>query len=739
MRTFITTAILQTVLVTTVTGQATPQLTASGPNITVQTGSGGYFTLNGDTIATEAVVTNGLNNLGDDAAITSAMVSTLQADYSNSMASITALQTNVQQCTESGQLYNAALGSCVAPTPNSSLWATADRVNSTEGQIDLIETVLQRLGEQLQGTGGNHTFCSICSVNKYVRNFCSVDNQTDCADCDPTSWSRGGYAEQCLPCSTQVTNCETARCSGATGAICSECLAVVEGGAAYVVNATTNQCQLCGSTTYRSAANTCTACPKDNSCATATCQADSVVTQLSGVPSVSSVYTPALNGITMAQYLARYNDGVTGFNPLGIHTGTNRGAGELVNPFLQVNYTLPDGNNPIGSINRFVFYNRPGNCGFRSLNRGTGCGRNLATNNGAIFGVSDTALVAPTSNAVTSTFPTAFCSSLVTTNCICGQITSYIATSNGIGPYVIQCPAGVTGKYAFIGLNGTERMLNFGELEIWGSYSQYRPKPSTCTQACVMDGCLDGQASCSGDLSTATCSTNGCTTDVVASTAYYYDNGQCVTCAANTYLSDVARGTCTACPGGCACQKNSSVLGGTATHGPNQWRQLVASRARDTNPLTYSETGTATNPWFQLNMTGSFTIASVDITNRPDRCGSRLYNPGNNTVPQCLFDIPVAGSQYDRDYNSSIQGATVKVSNTPCNTTVTAAGVAQICPGTVCGRITRPSTTGRVQSVTCPAGTTGTYVNVQLPGARRILQIADLKVNQDTTTPASCT
>jgi hypothetical protein len=48
-------------------------------------------------------------------------------------------------------------------------------------------------------------------------------------------------------------------------------------------------------------------------------------------------------------------------------------------------------------------------------------------------------------------------------------IIRYNDSNNGIGPYNINCN-GASGRYVYVFLPGTNRILNFAELEIWGMY-----------------------------------------------------------------------------------------------------------------------------------------------------------------------------------------------------------------------------------------------------------------------------
>lgn len=281
---------------------------------------------------------------------------------------------------------------------------------------------------------------------------------------------------------------------------------------------------------------------------------------------------------------------------------------------------------------------------------------------------------------------------------------------------------------AQIVLPGTGRMLNFAEMEIWGTYTPVTPAYSFCAVGCTAANCLAGNARCSGGLSTAVCTAGGCSTAILNGVAFGYNSAtqQCVACSNTQYRT--AAGVCQSCPGSCggrACQvQNSAITAGTTSQAPGTYNRKGANLARDTSPATYSETRAGPNPWWQINMGSTVRVANVQIRNRPDTCGGRLIN-GNTG---CSFGIVAPGSANDREFSLPTQGATIRVSTTPCVS-------GQPCPGTVCGRITRPSTTGWDYAVTCATPISGSYVSIQLPGTRRIVQLANVIVNQDTASP----
>ena len=125
----------------------------------------------------------------------------------------------------------------------------------------------------------------------------------------------------------------------------------------------------------------------------------------------------------------------------------------------------------------------------------------------------------------------------------------------------------------------------------------------------------------------------------------------------------------------------------------------------------------------RLSLIFSRTVSG--ITRIQGTCGARLIQDNN----RCSFGIVPPGSANDRDFSDvNTEGATIKISTTPCVS-------GQICPGTVCGRITRPSTTGYDYTVTCASPITGTYLSIQLPGTGRILQLANVQINVDANSP----
>mmetsp|Transcript_139772 Transcript_139772/g.197947 ORF Transcript_139772/g.197947 Transcript_139772/m.197947 type:complete len:724 (-) Transcript_139772:126-2297(-) len=714
--------ITATVWCVAIASAQTPAISRSGVNLNVQTGPGGSLQINGVQAATTASVSNAIATVGANVDVLSQTASSMTADISAGLSIISSFQVATQQCVENGQLYDSTRNQCASPRPAANQYATEARMVAAEQDIDAIEN-------QLNQTGGSHSFCSICPAQQYVSSPCSATDGTQCSPCAAGTYSRGGYAENCIRCADSVNLCEYATCTTANNANCQRCSARVELQAAYILSGP-NSCTRCPQYTYRNSNTTCAACPKDATCAAATCQANSGLTKLTGQASMSSVYPPVLNGgITLGQYLGRWNDGIYGYNPIGPHSGVSATNGDMTNPWLQVD--LGQGTTILG-IDRMVLYNRDGTWGCRLFAAQSGACPGVpgqtarvwnGPNEGAIMGVSDSPLTTSTSNF----YPNP-CTNPGDRNCRCGMITRYNRTGNGMGPYTVPCN-GAVGRYAWIVLPGNNRILNFGEMEIWGRYSTTTPAYSFCTVPCTAPNCRSGMARCSGGISTAVCTPGGCDSTVNNGIAYGYNSAtqQCQQCNTNTQYRN-AQGTCQNCPGSCngqPCQvTNSAITGGVTNHGPGQWRNQASGLARDTDVSTYSETATTNNPMWQLNMGSTINVASVQIWNRPGACGARLFQ-GNNG---CNFGIVPPGSANDRAFDGPTEGATIRVSNTPCT-------AGQTCPGTLCGRITRPSTTGLSYLVNCTAGTSGSYVTVQLPGNGRILQLGNVIVNQVTTLP----
>ena len=316
------------------------------------------------------------------------------------------------------------------------------------------------------------------------------------------------------------------------------CRPDAQDGQAYVLNQTSGTCYLCPAGTYKSGPSTCSVCGKDSSCAVASCQVNgNGLQRLAGQGSFSSIYAPWLNSRTIDDINSRWGDGVYSFGNFQPHSGTS--TADRNNPWVQVDlgqYTQLTG------IQNIMFWNRQGRWGCRTLGQNNGgiCNAVLGNvgrqwtgaNEGAIFGVSDSPLNLAQTSTTSYSWPTTMCSSSVQTNCVCGRMTTYNNTNGGRGPTTISC-SGARGRYVYMGLPGVNRMLNFAELEIWGTYAAGSPQISTCVTGCSTPGCQDGMATCTGDLSTAQCPANGCIDTVSNNRALVPNNGQCTLCATN--------------------------------------------------------------------------------------------------------------------------------------------------------------------------------------------------------------
>jgi hypothetical protein len=155
-------------------------------------------------------------------------------------------------------------------------------------------------------------------------------------------------------------------------------------------------------------------------------------------------------------------------------------------------------------------------------------------------------------------------------------------------------------------------------------YASGSPAYSQCTTACRLAACDVGNARCSGDLTTATCTSGGCITTVRNGQAYGFNSAtsQCDQCTTSQYRN--SGGSCQTCPSSCGgqpCQVvDSTITGFTPTQAPGTWATNTALVAVDTNTATsWSETTTGANPWWEAPLGSSRTITSVLITNRPVR------------------------------------------------------------------------------------------------------------------------
>jgi hypothetical protein len=148
----------------------------------------------------------------------------------------------------------------------------------------------------------------------------------------------------------------------------------------------------------------------------------------------------------------------------------------------------------------------------------------------------------------------------------------------------------------------------------------------------------------------------------------------------------------------------------------------VASLGMDDNESTFQHTaggGGEKNPWFQIVLSSSTHVSSVEVRGRTGGCANRLFYGNSNDV--CESSNP-SGNYNDE----TSQGATIRVSNSPCS--------GDNCPGTICGRITQ-SNSAQAYTITCPTGTTGQYVIILLPGNNRMLGIKEMDIFEITNPP----
>eukprot|EP00041_Stephanoeca_diplocostata_P012097 m.201916 g.201916 ORF g.201916 m.201916 type:complete len:726 (+) comp18807_c0_seq5:167-2344(+) len=694
-------------------------IAASGNQVTINVPSGGQVNIQYGQDPAIAVATN-----DDVVSATALLMDEMQAIINNvtilqnQNAELMTYKRNSLACAVNGLLYSESSATCVAPMPNVSSFATATRMTNAENDIIAIETALN-------GTNGTHSFCQICPQNHYVSTPCHDGSNTVCSPCPNGQWSLGGFTPTCTSCAEQVENCGFALCQSSSDAVCQFCSQDVVLGTAYVL-AGQNNCTACGPYTYRSDNTTCTPCPKDSSCAAATCQANtgSPYTEAAGVPSIKSFYNLGVMR-TQAQYqalLAQYSDEVTVGS--AIHGGTT--GTDLINPWFQVDL----GQNVQFSINNLAFWNRDDywRCRLFAQNGGV-CGGVQAdtsrvwngTNEGAVFGVSDS----PISTFAATARDLPMCTSAVQANCKCAYLTQYNPSSR---LYTINCND-ATGRYVFLVLPGVNRMMNFAEFKIMGNYAVTSPTVSTCVEDCMVSSCEAGQASCPATPGTAAaqCAAGGCISTVTGGVGYgFVTGGTCSVCTTSQYVN--SNGVCQACPASCgggACQADSVVTGGTATQSSTYAAQYSADVARrDTTSFTHTQGNN--NAWWQLQLDATEYVKSVVVTLRRDACGARSlqstngcsFNPGN--VPY--------GNQFDRDYNATNEGTVVRVASAACT-------AGQICPGTICGSIFRPQNGNpyATYTVTCPSPIQGNFVSVQVPGNNRLQQLNQVVVNRDVT------
>jgi hypothetical protein len=149
-----------------------------------------------------------------------------------------------------------------------------------------------------------------------------------------------------------------------------------------------------------------------------------------------------------------------------------------------------------------------------------------------------------------------------------------------------------------------------------------------------------------------------------------------------------------------------------ATHS-SQYSSWDASRGMDDNESTMQHTVGGRgekSPWFQIALNSRTYVSSVAIRARTGGCASRLFSGSG-----CTSSNP--SGNYN---NEATQGATIRVSDSPCS--------GDNCPGTICGRITKSTGSAQAYAITCPKGTQGKYVSIQLPGNNRVLHIKEMDI-----------
>eukprot|EP00041_Stephanoeca_diplocostata_P021782 m.513972 g.513972 ORF g.513972 m.513972 type:complete len:755 (+) comp21911_c1_seq3:85-2349(+) len=700
--------------------QISPAISAVGNTVTITVPTGGQVTLtvgSSDpvTIATSDDVNSATSLLMDEILALKNNFTIVQQQNSQLLQ----FQTDVLACAAIGQLYDATTSACVYPRPSVAAYATAQRMTNAEADIDQIE-------QALNGTNGTHLYCNLCPRNQYVSTACNHQNNTVCSPCPAGQYSLGGFAESCMSCADEVPNCGFATCTSTADVSCQYCSTEVTLGNAYILTGPNNCTTTCPAYTYRNSTTSCASCSKAGTCAAAQCQANSGSVIVTGKPSISTFYQLGVLR-PVEPLLAAYSDGVS--TGTAIHSA-NELDSEKINPWFQVDV----GQNVQVSFDRLVYWNRNGPAGCRAFEQDAGSGCTVTvlrdtdrvwngTNQGTKFGISDT----PVSSLVSTSLPTQMCTARGQRNCLCAYLTTYNPSSNR---YDFNCN-GATGRYVYVILPGTNRVLNFAELSIYGTYAPTSPTLSTCVAPCVVSGCQPGQQTCPATpMTPGTCAASGCSRTVVAGSGgygYVPSTQQCSVCTASQYLN--ANGRCTGCPARCAsgpCQADSIVTGGTATqsssYSPTQYAATVARTPGNVNGFTHTVGGGQANPWWQLQLDASESVSSVVVALRRGPCGARSFQSNR----ACNFNpanVPAGvNNQFDRDFNASDEGAIVRVATAPC-----VAG--EICPGTICGLIFRPQTGGTTvasYTITCPSPIQGTYVSVQLPGASRVLSLSQV-------------
>lgn len=692
--------------------QNVPAIEASGNSLVFNVPRGGNLRVRYDDSDTI------LYSDGDDPAELAQSVQLLQTTVNTmaaSIAQLTVFKEGAERCGSEGRLYDADTRACLDAS-GSDVTSLVERLDAVEDNIDAVE-------QSLNGTDGSHSFCAICSTNQYAAVPCNDEHQTICQACEAGKYSRGGAPRSCTSCASQVANCYDATCTTRDNAQCQSCNQMVArfGNPAMVLTGN-NSCGWCPAGTYRQGNATCTACSKDDTCASANCQpaygAGDI--KMVGVGQLSTIYAAAVRSLSQVEYLALGQDGDTTWNRPQLHTTTSTA------PW----YTQDLGPG-VEAVSRIVIYNRyDGNqhcrlfapygdrCVHAARAAGNGAVLHDADDEGAFIGLSDRPF-----DQNTAAVPTTTCTA-GGRNCVCSGKLIRTSTTNR---YELNCQ-GATGRYAYVLLPGANRILNFNEIEVYGRYRPGQSASSVCTTQCAATGCKPGFARCSGGMDTAVCTADGCVEAVTDGVAFGFRAAtqQCVRCTSSQWRT--GQGVCQTCPAACPsnCQVTNSLVdgqnGGSSSLWPRQYEDRRAGLAQDGDPDTFMETVQAIGPWYQYDMGTTETIAYVDVWNRPDTCAARLFQSSN----ACNWAFAPPGTAQDRVFDGESEGAIIRISDQPCTN--------NNCPGQECGRITRPGAASHQYQVRCTTPVAGRYVSLQLPG-RRLLQIAELNPHRDTTQP----
>lgn len=216
-----------------------------------------------------------------------------------------------------------------------------------------------------------------------------------------------------------------------------------------------------------------------------------------------------------------------------------------------------------------------------------------------------------------------------------------------------------------------------------------------CCEAC--------ESSCNACSSSTTCTQ--CTD------SKYLHSGHCVDTCPNGYRG--SGGTDTT---GLLCEVDIVRLSGTALQSSTHNSPMVsrgADKATDDDESTMAHTREAGegNPWWQLDLGSSMEIHKVRVLNRPTRCASRIF-----LGTECAWEYNPRPGTFDDDTS---QGADFYLGDASCS--------GNVCPGTRCGRLETPKTSGdHWYDLTCSGD--GRYVAMMLPGANRILNVMEIEV-----------